>query len=88
MIAATHLLDDISNPRNPPDSQAHGYLDKLPSGQLKTYGIKDLPVKRGKVTPVEIFHSIVAAATSSSDTRTQHVFDLVQLLFYFCLQYC
>ena len=45
-IAATHLLADLSDPRNPTNSQANDRLDMRLSQQLKTYRIEEPPVRR------------------------------------------
>ena len=58
------------------------------SWQLKTYGIKDPPIRREKSTPLGIIHSIVSAANASSNQKTQHTADLVILGFYLCLLSC
>ena len=85
-IADTHLLAGLSDPRKLTNSQANGGLDMLLSRQLKTYRIEDPPVKREKATPLGIFHSIVYAANTSSDQKTQHTANLVVSGFYFCLR--
>ena len=71
-IAATHLLADLLDPRKPTDSQAIDGLDMRLSWQLKTYGIEDPSIRRGKATPTGIVHSIVSAANSASDQKTQN----------------
>ena len=70
----------------PPDSQAHTGLDRCLTRNLKTYRIKDLPVKREKAAPLRIIHSIIAAPDFSSDPITRQLSDLVTLGFYFCLR--
>ena len=69
-IAAIHLLTGIPNPRNPPHSQAYVILDKCLNWKLKTYGIKDHPVKLEKAILLGIVHSIVAVAASTSYLKT------------------
>ena len=61
-IATTHLLDGLPDPITPADSQAHTGLDKRLTRQLKTYGLKDPPVRREKGIPLRIVQSIVAKA--------------------------
>ena len=85
-IAATHLLDSLPNPINPPDAQAHTRPDTRLTRQLKTYGLEDPPVKREKAVPLGIINSIVAAAAFLSNPQTCQVADLVTLGFYFCLR--
>ena len=58
-IAATHLLAGLPDPRKPTNSQANEGLDMRLSRQLKTYGIEDPLVRRGKAIPLGIIHSIV-----------------------------
>ena len=45
VISTSHLLDGMSNPRKQAESQAHAGLDKRLTQQLKTYGLKDSPVR-------------------------------------------
>ena len=40
------------------------------------------------ITPHGIVHSIVATEATSTNTKTRHFYDLVQLGFYFCLRLC
>ena len=83
-IAATHLLDGLSDPRNPPDAQVHTRLDRHLARQLKTYGLEDPPTKQEKYVPLGIIYSIVAAASFYSNPKTRQVANLVILGFYFC----
>ena len=53
-----------------------------------SYRIEDLPVKLEKSTPLGIVHSIVSAAASSSNQKTQHTAYLVVLGLYFYLRSC
>ena len=85
---STHLLDGLPNPRNPLDAQAHTGLDRCLTCQFKTYGIEDPSIKRDKATPLGIIQSIVAAAATTSNPKTCHISDLVQLGFYFYLRSC
>ena len=85
---ATHLLTGLPDPRNPIDSQANVVLDMRLSCQLKTYGIEDPPVKRGKAIPLGIIHSIMSAADASSDQNIRHTANLVVSGFYFCWCSC
>ena len=54
-IAMYHLLDGFPDPRKPADSQEHTVLDMCLARQLKTYGIKDLPISREKAPLWESF---------------------------------
>ena len=85
-IAATHLLDGLPNPRNPPDAQAHTRLDIRLARKLKIYVLKEHPIKREKAVPLGTVHSIVATASLSSNPQTRQVSDLFTLGFYFCLR--
>ena len=67
MIETAHLLDGLPDPRKPAGSQAHTVLDKRITRQLKTYGLKDSPVRQEKAIPLGIGHSIVAAAATSEE---------------------
>ena len=62
-IAAIHLLDGIPDPIKPTNI----------TRQLKTYGIEDLPSKQDKAVPLGIIYSIMAAATTTSDTKNRHI---------------
>ena len=54
MIVATHLLDGLPDPRNPPDAQDHTGLVRCITHQIKTYGIEDPLVKQESA--LEKFH--------------------------------
>ena len=85
-IATAHLLDGLPEPIKPANSQAHTGLDKCLMWKLKTYGLKDPPVRQEKSIPLVIVHSIVSEASTSSDTRSYHIVDLVTIGFYFYLR--
>ena len=87
-ISETHVLDGLSNPRKPPEAQVHTGLDRRLTRQLKTYSIKDPPLKQEKAAPLGIIHSIVAAAAITSNPKTCQVTNLVQLGFHLCLRLC
>ena len=87
-IEATHLLDGLPDPRNPPDAQAHTRLYRHLILQLKTYTNELPPVNQKKAAPLGIVHSISASASTATDPKTCHVTDLVQLVFYFCPRSC
>ena len=86
VIAATHLLAGLPDPRNPTKSQANEGLDIQLSRQLKTYRIEDPPVRREKAIPLGIVHSIVSVANAASDQKTRHTADQVVLGFYYCIK--
>ena len=46
LIATSHLLDGFPAPRKPSDSQARTGLDKRLNRQIKTYRLKDPPIRR------------------------------------------
>ena len=69
VIAVTHLLAGLPDPRKLPDYQAHFGLDKRLNQKLKTNEIEDPQVKREKFIPLGIVNSIVDVAASSSDQK-------------------
>ena len=76
------------DPIKHPDTQAHTILDRHLTHKLKTYSINEPPFKPEKATTLGIVRSIMATASTATDTKTRHVADLVQLGLYFCLRLC
>ena len=87
-IATAHLLDGLSDPRKPADSQAHTRLGKRLTRQLKTYGLEDSPARQENVIPLGIMHSTVAATDTSSNRRSHHISNLFTIGLYSCIRSC
>ena len=51
VIATSHLLNGMTDPTKPSDSQAHTGLDKGLTQKLKTYGLEDPPCLTRKRHP-------------------------------------
>ena len=80
-ITATHILGGLPNPIKIPYTQAHIVLDIYLARQLKNYRIEDTPSNQYKPLPLYIVHSMVVAATTSTEPKPCHITDLVQLVF-------
>ena len=60
VIAETHLLDGLPDPRKTIDEKSHTGLGRSLAHQIKIHTIEDPPVNQDKSSPLCIIHSILA----------------------------
>ena len=81
-IAATHILDGLTDSRRPPDAQSHNGLDRgISPVSFKTTASRTLCSNDKRPPPLVIVPSIMGAAVITSNPKTHQVADQVTLSF-------